>query len=76
MLTWIFSGWLSMDHGRLFSRGQLTPAEAGVTNAVPDWRAAHPLDQRPLSPSVREVEWFAFNGNVYRRERMGLDSQT
>ena len=26
VLTWIFSGWLSMDHGRLFSRGQLTPA--------------------------------------------------
>lgn len=24
VLTWIFSGWLSMDHGRLFSRGQLT----------------------------------------------------
>ena len=27
MLTWILSGWLSMDHGRLFSRGQATPAQ-------------------------------------------------
>jgi hypothetical protein len=26
VLTWIFSGWLSMDHGRLFSRG--TPAQS------------------------------------------------
>ena len=76
MLTWIFSGWLSMDHGRLFSRGQLTPTEAGVTNAVPDWRAAPSLDQQPLSPSAREVEWFAFNGSVFRRDRTGLNSQT
>ncbi|MEH2493109.1 PepSY domain-containing protein [Bradyrhizobium sp. AZCC 2230] len=76
VLTWIFSGWLSMDHGRLFSRGQLTPTEAGVTNAVPDWRAAPSFDQRPISASVREVEWFAFNGSVFRRDRTGLGRQT
>lgn len=28
VLAWIFSGWLSMDHGRLFSRGTATPAQA------------------------------------------------
>jgi uncharacterized iron-regulated membrane protein len=37
VLTWIFSGWLSMDHGRLFSRGTMTPkqvtAYAGGTMA-------------------------------------------
>lgn len=76
VLTWIFSGWLSVDHGRLFSRGQLTPAEAGVTNAVPDWRAASSFDRLPVPSSVREVEWFAFNGSVYRRDRTGLNSQT
>lgn len=74
VLTWIFSGWLSMDHGRLFSRGQLTAAEAAVANAVPDW--APSVDRRPLSPSVLEIEWFAFNGSVFRRDRTGLDSQT
>ena len=26
-IAWIFSGWLSMDHGRLFSRGQPTEAQ-------------------------------------------------
>jgi hypothetical protein len=76
VLTWIFSGWLSMDHGRLFSRGQLTPTEAGVANTVPDWRAASSIDQRPMSSSVREIEWFAFNGSIYRRDRTGLGSQT
>lgn len=28
VLTWIFSGWLSMDHGRVFSRGEATQAQA------------------------------------------------
>jgi hypothetical protein len=75
VLTWIFSGWLSMDHGRLFSRGQLTPAEAGVMYAMPDWTAAIALDRKPISSSAREVEWLGFNGTIYRRERMGLDEQ-
>jgi hypothetical protein len=73
VLTWIFSGWLSMDHGRLFSRGQLTPAEAAVTSAPPDWKSVPPADRRPQA--AREVEWFGFNGELYRRERIALDKQ-
>jgi uncharacterized iron-regulated membrane protein len=30
VLTWMLSGWLSMDHGRLFSRGQATSAEVAA----------------------------------------------
>lgn len=75
VLTWIFSGWLSMDHGRLFSRGQLTAPEAGIANARPDWTAVSLLDRAPISSSAREVEWFAFNGGVYRRDRIALGSQ-
>ncbi|MBB4256314.1 MULTISPECIES: PepSY domain-containing protein [unclassified Bradyrhizobium] len=75
VLTWSLSGWLSMDHGRLFSRGQLTLAESGVMNAPPDWAAASWLDRQPISPSTREIEWFAFNGSVYRRDRVSLDRQ-
>ncbi|WP_439374447.1 PepSY domain-containing protein [Bradyrhizobium sp. DASA03120] len=75
VLTWIFSGWLSMDHGRLFSRGQLTSAEAGVIDASPDWTAAPSPDRKPLSLPAREVEWFAFDGTVHRRERIDLDKQ-
>lgn len=74
VLSWIFSGWLSMDHGRLFSRGQLTAAEASVMDTSPDWRAAPSLD--PISPSAREIEWFAFDGHVYRRDRTGLGQQS
>lgn len=73
VLSWIFSGWLSMDHGRLFSRGQLTPAEAGVINRSPDWKTAPLADRKQLA--VREIEWFAFDGKVYRRERTDLAEQ-
>jgi hypothetical protein len=76
VLSWIFSGWLSMDHGRLFSRGQLTSAESSVMNASPNWAAAASLDRQPVSPSTREIEWFAFNGTLYRRDRTGLAGQT
>ncbi|RTM12082.1 MAG: PepSY domain-containing protein [Bradyrhizobiaceae bacterium] len=75
VLTWIFSGWLSMDHGRLFSRGQLTGPEAAAANAVPGWTAASSLDRTPLPPSAREVEWFGFGAKLYRRDRLALDSQ-
>lgn len=75
VLSWIFSGWLSMDHGRLFSRGQLTPAEAAVINAAPDWTGAASLDLLPISPSAREVEWLASDSNIYRRDRTSLDQQ-
>ncbi|HEV2155176.1 PepSY domain-containing protein [Bradyrhizobium sp.] len=75
VLTWIFSGWLSMDHGRLFSRGQLSSDEDGVINAAPNWTTAPAFDRGPTSPLAREVEWFALDGNLYRRERIGLGTQ-
>ncbi|QPF89403.1 PepSY domain-containing protein [Bradyrhizobium commune] len=76
VLTWIVSGWLSMDHGLLFSRGQLTAGEAGEINVAPDWRTVTSLRWEPMPSSAREIEWFAFNGNVYRRDRIGLADQT
>ncbi|MBR0927935.1 PepSY domain-containing protein [Bradyrhizobium diazoefficiens] len=75
VLSWIFSGWLSMDHGRLFSRGQLTGSEAGVAAAVPGWTEALSLERTPLTSSVWEAEWFGFDGEVYRRDRLALASQ-
>lgn len=35
VLGWILSGWLSMDHGRLFSRGQATPAQQARYAGIP-----------------------------------------
>ena len=75
VLTWIFSGWLSMDHGRLFSRGQLTTSEAAVAEPLLDRSALSSAAVELLSPSVREVEWFAFDGRLYRRDRVAVGRQ-
>jgi hypothetical protein len=75
VLTWIFSGWLSMDHGRLFSTGKLTTAEAAAVAGAPGWEALSARDAQPVSAQAREVEWFVFDQKFYRRERTGLDAQ-
>ena len=74
VLTWIISGWLSMDHGRLFSRGELTPAERVVSEPLLDGTALSST-WPPLSPMVREVDWFSLAGREYRRDRVGLYRQ-
>ena len=75
VVTWIFSGWLSMDHGRLFSRGRLSEAEAAAVARTPDWGNVHG-SARPITAAAKEVEWFAFGERFYRRERTGLASQS
>ncbi|UGY14387.1 PepSY domain-containing protein [Bradyrhizobium septentrionale] len=75
LLTWIVSGWLSMDHGRLFSRGQLTDAEAAVAVTGVDIAGLASSIWPPVSPGAREVEWFAFGGQQFRRDRVALDKQ-
>ena len=75
LMTWIFSGWLSMDHGLLFSRGRLSETEAAALAHTPDWAALR--GNRPsISSPLKEVEWFAFGDRFYRRERTGIASQS
>jgi uncharacterized iron-regulated membrane protein len=75
VLSWIFSGFLSMDSGRLFSTGKPTPAEVASIAGAPAWPASSHDEIQRVSAPVREVEWFAFGGRIYRRERNGLDRQ-
>jgi hypothetical protein len=75
VLTWIFSGWLSMDHGLLFSRGQLSVAEAARIAAAPDWSSVA-SNQRLITTPVKQVEWFVLGDRFYRREQASLDSQS
>ena len=72
VVSWIFSGWLSMDSGRLFSTGAPTSAETAKLAGVPLWNDVS--EWRP-SAAVKEIEWFRFDGKIYRRERTGLDAQ-
>jgi hypothetical protein len=73
--TWIFSGWLSMDDGWLFSTGKPTEAEAKAVAGMSDWQAIPRDELRRVSKQVKEVEWFAFGGQIYRRERSSVDRQ-
>ena len=75
VLSWIFSGWLSMDNGRMFSTGRLGNEEAATVAHATAWRALAAHDGRLVSASAREIEWFAFDGKYYRRERTGLATQ-
>ena len=75
VLSWVFSGWLSMDHDRLFSSGNVTEAEAAVITGAPAWENVRAPDIGGLPAGTREVEWFAFNNLIFRRERVGLAEQ-
>ncbi|HUD88524.1 MAG TPA: PepSY domain-containing protein [Xanthobacteraceae bacterium] len=75
VLTWIFSGWLSMDDGLLFSTGNASAADDMAIVGTPAWDALPPGEIRRLSAADREVEWFAFAGKIYRRERTDIDRQ-
>jgi len=75
VLSWIFSGWLSMDAGRLFSTGKLTAAEAARVAGAPAWDALSAGAPQRLPAQVREVEWFSFDGKLYRRDRIALAVQ-
>ena len=76
VVSWIFSGWLSLDSGRLFSTGELSPEDAASISSAPAWNDLSKAEWRPSSgDSAKEVEWISFDGKFYRRERTGLDAQ-
>ena len=68
VLTWIFSGWLSMDDGTLFSTDRLSDQEIAAAAGAPDWSAIPRDEPRHLDPQTIEAEWFAFGGHIYQRQ--------
>ena len=42
---------------------------------MPFWKALSPDELRRVGAKTREVEWFAFAGQIYRRELTGLNVQ-
>ncbi|HEX2827074.1 MAG TPA: PepSY domain-containing protein [Burkholderiales bacterium] len=75
VLTWIASGWLSMDHGRIFSTGKPDAHEA---RAFTGELLVTMLGATALSgaeTAARELGWFDFGGRAYRRERIDLERQ-
>ena len=75
VLTWMFSGFLSMDDGRLFPGAQLTGPETAILAAAPPAKSWPRGVPQAVSSSAREIEWFGFNGRIYRRDRLSTDRQ-
>ncbi len=50
VLTWIFSGWLSMDHGRLFSRGTPAQSAEAIYHGAPLAKALAGVAQADIVP--------------------------
>jgi PepSY-associated TM region len=75
VLSWIFSGWLSMDSGWLFSTGEPTREEKAIISGTPAWDRLLASEKWPVSAHAKEIEWFAFDRKFYRRERTGVATQ-
>ena len=67
LLTWIFSGWLSMDHGRLFSTGQPTPDERAAYRGLKleDAAARLPLAALARLGPARQISLVTVGGRAF-----------
>jgi len=74
ILGWIFSGFLSMDYGRLFS-ANAPPAVALALAGAPPWDHLPAAEMLHVAKASREIEWFAFAGQIYRRDRTAPEEQ-
>jgi hypothetical protein len=69
LFTWLFSGWLSLDDGRLFSTGRPAAAETAALLGEADWDALSIDEIGRVRPPIVEVSWFVFGDHIYRSER-------
>ena len=74
VLSWIVSGWLSMDNGLLFSPGKLSKTEAAMF-AAPAWDTLPSGAPREVTMQAKEIDWFFVDREPYRRDRTGADAQ-
>jgi hypothetical protein len=73
VLSWIFSGWLSMDNGRIFSGNAIHAGAVAIADG--SWNKLHSDEVHRLPAGSTEIEWFAFDGRIYRRARDSAGGQ-
>lgn len=75
VLTYIFSGWLSMDHGRLFSKNAASPPEIAAL-AGGTFETAR-FGELPLGQlqGAKEVEFVLLGGQPSLRARFDAETQ-
>ena len=67
VLTWIFSGWLSMDHGRFFSKPNPEPDRIKKIRSIPLKQAVQTISLIALQSldNFSEIEFFALGGKPF-----------
>ncbi len=67
VLTWIFSGWLSMDHGRLFSKATPKPDQVEKFRSISIVQAVENISLETLTSldSFSEGEIFVMGGKIF-----------
>lgn len=73
VLFWMFSGWLSMDHGRLFSKGEVTSSVALRFQGMPPEAIARavPAALFPRMGPAAEIRFGAVAGRPFAAARGG-----
>lgn len=76
-LTWVFSGWLSMDHGRLFSLDQASSAHGARLRGISLAQAMQGVTPEALRAlgTVRELEFLAVAGHSFIVQRGAADAR-
>jgi len=76
VLTWMLSGWLSMDHGRFFSHAEATRRQSLTMSgrSLSEIAAAMPLSMLRSLPAATEITFNAVGGQpfVTAYDRAGL----
>ena len=67
VVTWMLSGWLSMDHGRIFSRGETTATQTLQMRGMSVSAVAHAatLDSMREVTPASEINFNAIAGRAY-----------
>jgi hypothetical protein len=65
LLTYILSGWLSMDHGLLFSSNDITTTQRKIlTGGKINWQQFNSIDTTIVA-GAKQLEWIQLAGNPY-----------
>jgi len=60
----------------LFSTGRATKSDLAAISGAPGWDRLTGEDLHHLDPGARELEWFAFDGRLFRRTIMAPNTQS
>lgn len=74
LLSYIFSGWLSMDHGLLFSSSDISTEERALINGALNLQPLESINFQALH-GAKEIDFLPLNNRTYIRAKNTNDQQ-